>query len=77
MLGQIGNFSSEIEKKPFLALGKGPNIRPDSICLPYPSFGLGLAVSGRVCRFRVAGTISAGKWRKSLKYWMPSFVRYQ
>ena len=39
--------------------------------------GLGLAASGRVWRRRVAGTISGGRCRKSLRYWIPSLVRYQ
>ena len=53
------------------------NARAKRKSLPYPSLGLGRAVSGRVCLLSVAGTISAGRWRKSLKYWIPSFVRYQ
>lgn len=33
-------------------------------------------VSTRTDRLSVAGTISGGKWRKILRYSMPSFVRY-
>lgn len=38
--------------------------------------GRGRAVSERVARFRVDGTISGGKCKYVRKYSMPSFVKY-
>ena len=38
--------------------------------------GLGRAVSERVARFNVVGTISGGKCKNDLNYSIPSFVKY-
>lgn len=41
-------------------------------CLVSSRLGRGFAVSVRTGLFRVAGTISGGRWRYSRKYWIPA-----
>ena len=51
--------------------GREPSLFP-----PVP-VGLGLAVSGLGCRFKVDGTISGGKCKYARRYSIPSLVKYQ